>query len=162
MSARANWATVRAERGRARRLGKLGALLRPYRGRVALMFVALLVATGAGLAPPYLAGRAIDDGIVARDVSSLHSAGDAASAHTSVSVSGTGRCLATAATDAPRCHPGCPNDPAVSRSSRCGPAGSGAGFSSGRYAATFACERARRSCSSRGWCPPSHQSVPRA
>lgn len=35
-------------------------LLRPYRGRVAVMFVALLLATGAGLAPPYLAGRAID------------------------------------------------------------------------------------------------------
>ena len=41
-------------------------LLRPYRGRVALMFVALLIATGAGLAPPYLAGIAIDAGIVDR------------------------------------------------------------------------------------------------
>ncbi len=46
-------------------------LLRPYRGRVALMFAALLVATGAGLAPPYLAGLAVDDGIVAGDVSAL-------------------------------------------------------------------------------------------
>ena len=46
-------------------------LLRPYRGRVALMFVALLVATGAGLAPPYLAGQAIDDGIVTGDVAAL-------------------------------------------------------------------------------------------
>ena len=27
------------------------------------MFVALLIETGAGLAPPYLAGRAIDAGI---------------------------------------------------------------------------------------------------
>jgi ATP-binding cassette subfamily B protein len=35
-------------------------LLRPYRGRVAMMFVALLIATAAALAPPYLAGRAID------------------------------------------------------------------------------------------------------
>jgi ATP-binding cassette subfamily B protein len=38
-------------------------LLRPYRGRVALMFVAML--------PPYLAGRAIDSGIVTGDVSAL-------------------------------------------------------------------------------------------
>ena len=40
-------------------------LLRPYRGRMALMFVALLIETGAGLAPPFLAGRAIDAGITA-------------------------------------------------------------------------------------------------
>ena len=46
-------------------------LLRPYRGRVALTFVAMLAATGAGLAPPYLAGRAIDSGIVTGDVSAL-------------------------------------------------------------------------------------------
>ena len=46
-------------------------LLRPYRGRVALMFVALLVETGAGLAPPYLAGKAIDSGIVTGDVGAL-------------------------------------------------------------------------------------------
>jgi ATP-binding cassette subfamily B protein len=46
-------------------------LLRPYRGKVALMLVALLVATGAGLAPPALAGKAVDNGIVARDVSAL-------------------------------------------------------------------------------------------
>jgi ATP-binding cassette subfamily B protein len=46
-------------------------LLRPYRGKVALMFVALLVATGAGLAPPYLAGKAVDNGIVTGDVSAL-------------------------------------------------------------------------------------------
>ena len=35
------------------------------------MFVALLVATGAGLAPPYLAGKAIDAGIQTGDVSAL-------------------------------------------------------------------------------------------
>jgi len=46
-------------------------LLRPYRGKVALMFVALLVATGAALAPPYLAGQAVDSGIVTGDVSAL-------------------------------------------------------------------------------------------
>jgi ABC-type multidrug transport system fused ATPase/permease subunit len=46
-------------------------LLRPYRGRVALTFLAMLAATGAGLAPPYLAGKAIDSGIVTGDVSAL-------------------------------------------------------------------------------------------
>jgi ATP-binding cassette, subfamily B, bacterial len=46
-------------------------LLRPYRGRVALTFVAMLAATGAGLVPPYLAGRAIDAGIVTGDTSAL-------------------------------------------------------------------------------------------
>ncbi|MBS1679284.1 MAG: ABC transporter ATP-binding protein [Actinobacteria bacterium] len=46
-------------------------LLRPYRGRMALMFLALLVETGAGLAPPFLAGRAIDAGIRANDLSAL-------------------------------------------------------------------------------------------
>ena len=35
-------------------------LLRPYRGRLILMFAALLLEMGAGLAPPYLLGKAID------------------------------------------------------------------------------------------------------
>jgi ATP-binding cassette, subfamily B, bacterial len=56
---------------RASRLRHLVSLLRPYRVRVALMFVALLLATGAALAPPYLAGRAIDDGIRDKDVDAL-------------------------------------------------------------------------------------------
>src|SRR5262249_45106841 len=46
-------------------------LLRPYRGKVALTFVAMLAATGAGLAPPYLAGKAIDAGIVTGDTEAL-------------------------------------------------------------------------------------------
>ena len=57
--------------GRASRLRHLVGLLRPYRGRVILMFVALLLATGAALAPPYLAGRAIDDGIRNGDTGAL-------------------------------------------------------------------------------------------
>ena len=61
------WDIVRGERGRTKKLGKLLALLRPYRGRVMLMFAALVIATAASLAPPYLAGRAIDDGIRAGD-----------------------------------------------------------------------------------------------
>jgi ATP-binding cassette subfamily B protein len=62
---------LRGERGRTRKLGKLLALLRPYRARVILMFVALTLATAASLAPPYLAGRAIDDGIKAGDLDAL-------------------------------------------------------------------------------------------
>jgi len=65
------WEILRGERGRTKKLGKLLALLRPYRGRVMLMFGALVVATAASLAPPYLAGRAIDDGIRAGDTSAL-------------------------------------------------------------------------------------------
>ena len=49
--------------GRARKLRGLLELLRPYRGRVLLLFICMPVATGAALAPPYLLGRAIDDGI---------------------------------------------------------------------------------------------------
>jgi len=56
---------------RAGRLRHLLSLLRPYRVRVLLMFASLLLATGAALAPPYLAGRAIDDGIRAKDPEAL-------------------------------------------------------------------------------------------
>jgi ABC-type multidrug transport system fused ATPase/permease subunit len=56
---------------RSSRLRHLFSLLGPYRGRVVLMLVSLTVATGAALAPPYLAGRAIDDGIRAGDTSAL-------------------------------------------------------------------------------------------
>ncbi len=68
---RSTWTTIRGERGRTRKLRKLLALLRPYRGKVVLMFVALFLATGAALAPPYLLGLAIDDGIRAGDASAL-------------------------------------------------------------------------------------------
>jgi ABC-type multidrug transport system fused ATPase/permease subunit len=59
----------RAER--AGRLRHLVSLLRPYRGRVFLMLVALVIATAAALAPPYLAGRAIDEGIKQDDLNAL-------------------------------------------------------------------------------------------
>ncbi len=65
------WRLVRGQDQRARKVRWLIGLLRPYRGKVALMFVALLIATGAGLAPPYLAGQAVDKGIIAGDVSAL-------------------------------------------------------------------------------------------
>jgi ABC-type multidrug transport system fused ATPase/permease subunit len=58
--------------GRGRKLRGLIELLRPYRGRVALMFVALSAATAAALAPAPLAKLAIDDGIRAGDVSTLN------------------------------------------------------------------------------------------
>jgi ABC-type multidrug transport system fused ATPase/permease subunit len=56
---------------RSSRLRHLFSLLGPYRGRVILMLVSLTVATAAALAPPYLAGRAIDDGIRAGDTGVL-------------------------------------------------------------------------------------------
>ena len=65
------WRLLRGEDQRGRKVRWLFGLLRPYRGKVLLMFAAVLVATGAGLAPPYLAGRAIDDGIRPGDVDSL-------------------------------------------------------------------------------------------
>jgi ABC-type multidrug transport system fused ATPase/permease subunit len=56
---------------RLRRLRGLLALLRPYRGRVAITIGALVLATAAALAPPYLAGRAVDAGIHKHDETAL-------------------------------------------------------------------------------------------
>ena len=65
------WRLLRGEDQRGRKVRWMIGQLRPYRGRMALMFVALLIETGAGLAPPYLAGRAIDAGIKTGDLSAL-------------------------------------------------------------------------------------------
>jgi ATP-binding cassette, subfamily B, bacterial len=65
------WRLLRGEDQRARKLRGMLQLLRPYRAKVALMFVALVLATGASLVPPYLAGVAIDDGIRERDTDYL-------------------------------------------------------------------------------------------
>jgi ATP-binding cassette subfamily B protein len=62
----------RATRGRWRKLRGLIELLRPYRGRVILAFIALLFATGASLAPPPLAKFAIDQGITPKDLGMLN------------------------------------------------------------------------------------------
>ena len=62
---------LRTGQGRGRMLRGLLELLRPYRGRTVLMFVALLFATAAALAPPPLAKLAIDDGITPGDASTL-------------------------------------------------------------------------------------------
>jgi ATP-binding cassette subfamily B protein len=63
---------LRATGGRGRKLRGLAVLLRPYRRRIALMFLALVAATAASLAPPPLAKLAIDDGIVPGDVGTLN------------------------------------------------------------------------------------------
>jgi ABC-type multidrug transport system fused ATPase/permease subunit len=47
------------------RMARIWSLLRPYRGRVAAAVLSVIAATGATLAPPYLAGRAVDDVIKA-------------------------------------------------------------------------------------------------
>ena len=65
------WRILRGEDQRGRKLRWFIGLLRPYRARVVLMFVALTIATAAGLAPPYLVGKAIDDGITAGDETAL-------------------------------------------------------------------------------------------
>ena len=62
----------RATSGRGRKLRGLIELLRPYRGRVILAFIALLFATAATLAPPPLAKLAIDEGITPGDVGMLN------------------------------------------------------------------------------------------
>jgi ATP-binding cassette subfamily B protein len=58
--------------GRGRKIRGLLELLRPYRARLVLMLVALLLATAASLAPPPLAKMAIDDGIVPGDLGTLN------------------------------------------------------------------------------------------
>jgi len=65
------WRLLRGTDQRGRKLRWMAGLLRPYRGRVALTGVAILAATGAALAPPYLAGQAVDAGIVAGDTGAL-------------------------------------------------------------------------------------------
>lgn len=58
--------------GRGKKLRGLLRLLRPYRGRVILMFGALIFATAASLAPAPLVAVAIDQGITAKDTGVLY------------------------------------------------------------------------------------------
>jgi ATP-binding cassette subfamily B protein len=62
---------LRQTAGRGRKLRGLIELLTPYKWRVLAMFVALVAATGAALAPAPLAKLAIDDGIRRGDVGAL-------------------------------------------------------------------------------------------
>jgi ATP-binding cassette subfamily B protein len=63
------WRLIRGEDQRGRKVRWLLTLLRPYRKQVVLMFVALIVSTGAALAPPWLVGRATAE--IASDSPSL-------------------------------------------------------------------------------------------
>jgi ATP-binding cassette, subfamily B, bacterial len=65
------WQLLRGQDQRGRKVRWLIGLLRPYRGRLALMLAALLLETAAALAPPYLAGKAIDSGIRTGDLGAL-------------------------------------------------------------------------------------------
>ena len=65
------WRLLRGEDQRGRKVRWLLAQLRPYRAQVALALIAMLAATGAALAPPYLAGQAIDVGIEAKNFAAL-------------------------------------------------------------------------------------------
>ena len=65
------WQLLRGQDQRGRKVRWLIGLLRPYRGRLALMLAALLLETAAALAPPYLAGKAIDSGIRTGDLAAL-------------------------------------------------------------------------------------------
>jgi ATP-binding cassette subfamily B protein len=62
---------LRGTSGRGRKLRGLLLLLKPYRLRVAAMFVSLVLATAAGLAPAPLVKQAIDHGILAHDIARL-------------------------------------------------------------------------------------------
>ncbi|MGZ5376120.1 MAG: ABC transporter transmembrane domain-containing protein, partial [Solirubrobacterales bacterium] len=70
--AAALWRLVRGEDGRGRKVRWMLGLLRPYRKQVGLMFAALIVSTAAGLAPPYLAGKAVDNVVGSQDLDTLN------------------------------------------------------------------------------------------
>ncbi|MEO8091612.1 MAG: ABC transporter ATP-binding protein [bacterium] len=61
------WRLIRGEDQRARKVKWMLGLVGPYRRQVVAMFVVLILATAAALAPPYLAGLAIDEGINKQD-----------------------------------------------------------------------------------------------
>jgi ABC-type multidrug transport system fused ATPase/permease subunit len=65
------WRLIRGEDQRGRKVRWMLGLLRPYRLQVVAMVIALVVATAAGLAPPALAGAAIDQGIKQFDKNAL-------------------------------------------------------------------------------------------
>ncbi|MGX6447691.1 ABC transporter ATP-binding protein [Patulibacter sp. S7RM1-6] len=60
-----------ATRGRSRRIRRLFGMLAPYRARLVLLGVVLLLSTGAMLAPAPLAQRAVDDGLARGDLDQL-------------------------------------------------------------------------------------------
>ncbi len=56
---RSLWRLIRGDDGRWRKVRWLFSLLRPYRRQVLMMLGALILATVATLAPPYLVGQAV-------------------------------------------------------------------------------------------------------
>ncbi len=58
--------------GRGRKLRGLTSLMRPYRGRVILMSIALVIGVAASLAPAPLAAKAIDGGIIPGNLTVLN------------------------------------------------------------------------------------------
>ena len=54
------WRLIRGQDNRWRKVRWLFSLLRPYRRQVLLMLGALILATGATLAPPFLVGKAVN------------------------------------------------------------------------------------------------------
>jgi ABC-type multidrug transport system fused ATPase/permease subunit len=67
---RSLWRLVRGEDGRWRKVRWLFSLLRPYRRQVLMMLGALILATGATLAPPFLVGRVVSAAL-AHDTATL-------------------------------------------------------------------------------------------
>jgi ABC-type multidrug transport system fused ATPase/permease subunit len=65
------WRLIRGEDQRGRKVRWLLSLLGPYRRQVVLMLVALILATGATLAPPFLVGKAISVGVLGHDSGAL-------------------------------------------------------------------------------------------
>jgi len=55
----------------AKRVSTLARLAAPYKRQTSLAIITLLAATATALAPPYLAGLAIDDGIAKKDLHAL-------------------------------------------------------------------------------------------
>ncbi|HMA26319.1 MAG: ABC transporter ATP-binding protein [Solirubrobacterales bacterium] len=68
---RSLWRLIRGEDNRGRKVRWLFSLLRPYRRQVILMFAALILATAATLAPPFLVGKAISVGVLGSDSTKL-------------------------------------------------------------------------------------------
>jgi ATP-binding cassette, subfamily B, bacterial len=68
---RSLWRLVRGKDNRWRKVRWLFSLLRPYRRQVLMMFGALILATGATLAPPFLVGKAISVGVLNHDTTAL-------------------------------------------------------------------------------------------
>jgi ABC-type multidrug transport system fused ATPase/permease subunit len=60
-----------ATKGRSRRIRSLFSMLRPYRLQLVVLTIAMLLSTGALLAPAPLVQRAIDDGLAAGDLDRL-------------------------------------------------------------------------------------------